>query len=49
MKIEEKEEIIQEFKEMIVHMDVNTPDEINDKIADITKRVRRLYITGRDE
>ena len=46
---ENKEQIIRDFKELILKMDVNSPDEINNKLADITKRVRKLYTTGRDQ
>lgn len=44
-----KEKIIQDFTEMIWQIDVNTSDEINNRLADITKRVRRLYASGRDD
>lgn len=49
LEINDKEKIIQDFRELILHMDVNTPNEINDKITDIIKRVRKLYIAGREE
>ena len=45
-----KEEIIQDFTDLISKIDINTPaDEINNKMADIIKRVRKLYGPGRDE
>ena len=43
------EKIIADFKVLILHMDINTPNEINNKLADITKRVRKLYAAGRDD
>ena len=43
------EKIIQDFKILILQMDINTPDEVNNKLADITKRVRKLYAAGRDD
>ena len=43
-----KENIIKDFTEIIWQVEANTPDEINNKLADIIKRVRKLYAAGRD-
>lgn len=44
-----KEEIVQEFKDIVMGIDFTTPEDINRKISDITKKLRRLYMHGRDE
>ena len=43
-----KENIIEDFTEIIWQVEANTPDEINNKLADIIRRVRKLYAAGRD-
>ena len=44
-----KDQIIQDFKELMFQIDENTPDEINNRLADIIARVRRLYPVNRDD
>jgi hypothetical protein len=34
---------------LILKIDISTLDEANNKLADITERVRRLYTIGRDD
>jgi len=46
--LEVKEKIIQDFKELMLHIDDDTADEINNKLADIITRVRSLYSVDRD-
>ncbi|MGH1521936.1 MAG: hypothetical protein ACRBB2_06160 [Nitrosopumilus sp.] len=41
------EKIIQDFTILISQMDVHTSDDVNNRLVDITKRVRKLYLAGR--
>ena len=41
------EKIIQDFTVLMSQMDIYSSDEMNNRLADITKRVRKLYLAGR--
>ena len=43
-----KDSIIQDFIEIMAQIGISTQDEIDNKLAKITKRVRKLYTAGRD-
>ncbi len=45
---ENKEELIQEFRE-ILEMDDHDHNEINNRLAEIIKNVRKSYAVGRDD
>lgn len=47
--MDNKEQIIQDFKELILKIDNFTENEINNSLLDITKRVRKLYKYDRDD
>ena len=44
-----KEKLIEDFKELIQQIDKYSSDEINNRLLDITKRVRKLYLSHRDD
>ena len=44
-----KEQIIEDFKELILHIDNFTENEINNTLLDITKKIRKLYKYDRDD
>ncbi|MGI9567685.1 MAG: hypothetical protein ACR2LL_11820 [Nitrosopumilus sp.] len=44
-----REQITQDFKELMLRIDVDTPDETNNRIADIVTRVRSLYSVDLDD
>ncbi len=45
---ENKEKLIQEFKE-ILEMDNSDHNEINNRLAEIIKDIRKSYAVGRDD
>lgn len=44
-----KEKLIEDFKELIQQINKYSSDEINNSLLDITKRVRKLYLSRRDD
>ena len=44
-----KEKLVQEFVDLIKQLDKDDHDEINNRLADIVRNIRKTYTVGRDD
>ena len=46
---ETKEKLVQEFGDLIQHLENSDHDEINNRLADIIRNIRKTYAVSRDD